>query len=307
MSNAFSSLVGGNVAVFAVRVRFFQRQGSDATAAVSSGAIVSTAEWVVKALLFLIAVPFAAGDMHAQGTSGGNKAAIWIILAVIIVAGIAATVVALVPRVRRLASARVRPYLVNIWGNVKVIVAEPHRLDVAVVSLAPLPVDRVHAREGPLVPRDLISDLVVRLLHPPDRAGPSAQGNVLKVGDRHSGFDSDLGPRLEPGGCGRLAGTRHGFARSWSSIKGADRLEADWDLAHPGQGVPPIPWPDHSKTHGPSVARAARAPAWAGRRRTPLRRRWMALGRSPSAGLANPWSEMCIESATALGLQRFTD
>src|SRR5512135_2961939 len=27
----------------------------------------------------------------------------------------------------------------------------------------------------------------------------------------------------------------------------------------------------------------------------------MALGRSPSAGLANPWSEMCIESATALG------
>src|SRR5512144_1383948 len=27
----------------------------------------------------------------------------------------------------------------------------------------------------------------------------------------------------------------------------------------------------------------------------------MALGRSPSAGLANPWSEICIESATALG------
>src|SRR5512142_77666 len=38
---------------------------------------------------------------------------------------------------------------------------------------------------------------------------------------------------------------------------GADRLEADRDLAHPGQGVPPIPWPDHSKTHGPSVARVA--------------------------------------------------
>ena len=28
----------------------------------------------------------------------------------------------------------------------------------------------------------------------------------------------------------------------------------------------------------------------------------MALGRSPGAGLANPWSEVCIESATALGL-----
>ena len=35
----------------------------------------------------------------------------------------------------------------------KVIVAEPHRLDVAVVSLAPLPVDRVHACEGPSCPK----------------------------------------------------------------------------------------------------------------------------------------------------------
>lgn len=128
VSNAFSSLVGGNVAVFAVRVRFFQRQGSDATAAVSSGAIVSTAEWVVKALMFLIAIPFAAGDIHAQAASGDNQTAIWIILAVIIVAGIAATVIALVPRVRRLASTRVRPHLVSIWGHVKAIAAEPHKI-----------------------------------------------------------------------------------------------------------------------------------------------------------------------------------
>jgi uncharacterized protein (TIRG00374 family) len=128
VSNAFSSLVGGNVAVFAVRVRFFQRQGSDATTAVSSGAIVSTAEWVVKALMFLIAIPFAAGDIHAAATSGGNQTAVWIILAVIIAAGIAASVIAFVPRVRRLASIRVRPYLVNIWGNVKAIAAEPHKI-----------------------------------------------------------------------------------------------------------------------------------------------------------------------------------
>ena len=128
VSNAFSSLVGGNVAVFAVRVRFFQRQGSDATAAVSSGAVVSTAEWVVKALLFLIAIPFAAGDIDVQTTSGNNQTAIWIILAVIIAAGIAATVVALIPRVRRLASTRLRPYLISIWGNVKTIAAEPHKI-----------------------------------------------------------------------------------------------------------------------------------------------------------------------------------
>lgn len=105
-----------------------RRQGSDATAAVSSGAIVSTAEWAVKALLFLIAIPFAAWDIHAQTTSGNNQAAIWIILAVIIAAGIAASVIVLIPRVRRLASTRLRPHLVSIWGNVKAIAAEPHKI-----------------------------------------------------------------------------------------------------------------------------------------------------------------------------------
>ena len=38
-SNTFTALVGGDTAVFAVRVMFFQRHGYDATAAVSSGAI----------------------------------------------------------------------------------------------------------------------------------------------------------------------------------------------------------------------------------------------------------------------------
>jgi glycosyltransferase 2 family protein len=37
-------------------------------------------------------------------------------------------VIALIPRVRRLASARLRPYLVSIWGNVKTIAAEPHKI-----------------------------------------------------------------------------------------------------------------------------------------------------------------------------------
>ena len=56
ISNTFTALAGGDVAVFAVRVRFFQRQGYDAAAAVSSGAIASTASWIVKGLLFLIAI-----------------------------------------------------------------------------------------------------------------------------------------------------------------------------------------------------------------------------------------------------------
>ena len=127
-SNTFTALVGGDVAVFAVRVRFFQRQGYDAEAAVSAGAIATTASWTVKSLLFLVAVPFAAGSFHAPSDSGGNKAAVWIVLAVILAVGIAAALIALVPRLRRLASRKVRPHLLNIWANVKAIATEPHKI-----------------------------------------------------------------------------------------------------------------------------------------------------------------------------------
>jgi uncharacterized protein (TIRG00374 family) len=127
-SNTFTALVGGDVAVFALRVRFFQRQGYDATAAVSAGAIATTASWTVKTLLFLIAIPFAAGSFHAPSDTGGNQAAVWIILAVIIAAGIAAALIALVPRLRRLVSRRIRPQLRNIWANVKTIAAEPRKI-----------------------------------------------------------------------------------------------------------------------------------------------------------------------------------
>ena len=127
-SNTFTALVGGDVAVFALRVRFFQRQGYDAEAAVSAGAIATTASWTVKTLLFLIAIPFAAGSFHAPSGSGGDQAAVWIILAVILVVGIAATLIALVPRLRRLVSRKIRPHLLNIWANVKTIATEPHKI-----------------------------------------------------------------------------------------------------------------------------------------------------------------------------------
>jgi uncharacterized protein (TIRG00374 family) len=127
-SNMFTALVGGDVAVFALRVRFFQRQGYAAEAAVSAGAIATTASWTVKTLLFLIAIPFAAGSFHAPSGSGGDQTAVWIILAVILAVGIATALIALVPRLRRLVSRRVRPHLRNIWANVKTIATEPRKI-----------------------------------------------------------------------------------------------------------------------------------------------------------------------------------
>jgi glycosyltransferase 2 family protein len=81
-----------------------------------------------KSLLFLIAIPFAAGSFHAPSSSGGSQNAVWIILVVILAAGIAATLVALVPRLRRLVSSKIRPHLVNIWANVKTIATEPRKI-----------------------------------------------------------------------------------------------------------------------------------------------------------------------------------
>ncbi len=127
-SNTFTSLVGGDVAVFAVRVRFFQRQGYDPATALSSGAIASTASWVAKGVLFLAAIGFAAGSFHAPTSSGGHQTAIWIIVGVALAAGIAATLIILIPRFRQLASTRVRPHLVNIWADLKAIATEPRKI-----------------------------------------------------------------------------------------------------------------------------------------------------------------------------------
>ena len=91
-SNLFTSFVGGDAAVFGVRVRFFQRQGLDAPAAISSGAIAGTASWVVKGVLFIVCLPFAVGDFHKPTSSdgGSHQDIVWIILIVVLVIAIVA-------------------------------------------------------------------------------------------------------------------------------------------------------------------------------------------------------------------------
>ncbi len=129
-SNMFTSFVGGDAAVFGVRVRFFQRQGLDAPAAISSGAIAGTASWVVKGALFLLCLPFAVGDFHkpSTGESGSHEDIVWIILIVVLVVAVLVAVVTLVPRVRRMANEKARPHLVTIWKDVKAIAVEPRKI-----------------------------------------------------------------------------------------------------------------------------------------------------------------------------------
>jgi glycosyltransferase 2 family protein len=129
-ANAFSALAGGTAAVFATRVRFFQKQGYDATVALSSGAIMTTSSWIAIAVLTLVSLPFAWGNIHLEATpqSGGNSKLVWIILAVVVVVAVAAGLLLAVPRLRRLAASKLRPKLRDIWGNLRQVASSPLKL-----------------------------------------------------------------------------------------------------------------------------------------------------------------------------------
>jgi len=130
VANSFSALAGGTAAVFATRVRFYQQQGYDATVALSSGAIMAACSWIAIAVLFLVSLPFAWGSIHLEATpqSGGNSRLVWIILAVVVVVAVVAGLLLAVPRLRRMAAAKVRPKVLDIWGTLKQIASSPRKL-----------------------------------------------------------------------------------------------------------------------------------------------------------------------------------
>lgn len=130
VANAFSTLAGGTAAVFATRVRFYQQQGYDASVALSSGAIMTSASWIASIVLFLVSLPFAWGSLDLEVTpeSGGDSKLVWIILAVVVVIALAAGLALAVPRLRRMASELVRPKVRDIWGNLKAVASTPRKL-----------------------------------------------------------------------------------------------------------------------------------------------------------------------------------
>jgi uncharacterized membrane protein YbhN (UPF0104 family) len=130
VANMFSALVGGTAAVFATRVRFFQRQGYDASVALSSGAIMTTVSWVAVLVLFAISLPFAWGSLHPDAVShlSGDSKLVWIILAAVAAAALAAGLVMAVPRLRRLAAEKARPKVEDVLANFKMVASSPGKL-----------------------------------------------------------------------------------------------------------------------------------------------------------------------------------
>ncbi len=110
IANSFSSLAGGTPAVFATRVRFFQQQGYDAPLAVSSGAVITTASWLVKGVLFVISIPLAWSTLHLEDhPASGSGHTVWVLLVAVLAVALVLGVLFAIPRVRRLAAGKLRP------------------------------------------------------------------------------------------------------------------------------------------------------------------------------------------------------
>jgi glycosyltransferase 2 family protein len=132
VANSFVQLAGGTMGGLACRVRFFQQEGYDATVAVSSGVVISTVSWIVKGALFLIALPIAISQFHftQKPTSGGGGHGDLVWLIVLIVVGIAVVLglVLVVPRLRRLASDKLRPKLSEVWAHLRILAKHPRNM-----------------------------------------------------------------------------------------------------------------------------------------------------------------------------------
>jgi glycosyltransferase 2 family protein len=130
VAKSFSALAGGTAAVFATRVRFFQKQGYEPSVALSSGAIMTTSSWIAKGVLLIVSLPFAWGAINFEATpeSGGNSKLVWIILAVVVLVALVVGLFLAVPRLRKLAADKARPKLRDIWGNLKGIASSPRKL-----------------------------------------------------------------------------------------------------------------------------------------------------------------------------------
>jgi uncharacterized membrane protein YbhN (UPF0104 family) len=131
LANSFSGLAIGTVAVVAARVRFFQREGYDSTAALSSGVLASMSSWIVKGLLFLMALPFAWHSIHLttspkKGGSHGHLIAD-VLIAVIVVA-LVATVIVAVPKWRKIVEEKLAPKYHEIRTLLKTLATQPRKL-----------------------------------------------------------------------------------------------------------------------------------------------------------------------------------
>ena len=130
LASAFTRLAGGDAAVVATDVRFFQQQGYDTATAVTSGAVVSAVSWIVKLVLFLIAIPLAWSSFHFGKSlhQGGHSKILVLILVVVCAVGAVMAGVLAVPRWRRRVAGKLRPKFATVRENLSQLASQPSKI-----------------------------------------------------------------------------------------------------------------------------------------------------------------------------------
>jgi uncharacterized membrane protein YbhN (UPF0104 family) len=133
LANAFTGLVGGTLGTTATIIRYFQRRGLAVSVAVSSGLLVSAANMVTQAILFVFAFlltrgdfDFGTNDTTGSSNSGGHNGTV-LLLAIVAVAVIVGLVTA-VPRFRKLAVAKLEPQVTAARDNLRELATQPRKL-----------------------------------------------------------------------------------------------------------------------------------------------------------------------------------
>jgi glycosyltransferase 2 family protein len=130
MAMWFTGLIGGTAARTATVVRFYQQRGLAPVVALSSGLIYSVGGFCVQVVLSVTALFFAADEFHFKpaGPEGSGAEVLQLVLYAIVAAGLIGGIAFLVPKVRRLAAARLQPRLAPAWGNLRNLASNPGQL-----------------------------------------------------------------------------------------------------------------------------------------------------------------------------------
>jgi uncharacterized membrane protein YbhN (UPF0104 family) len=130
MAMWFTGLIGGTAARTATVVRFYQRRGLAPVVAVSSGLIYGVGGLCVQVVLSVTALIFAGDEFHLKpaGSAGSGAEVLQLVLYAIVAAGLIGGIAFHVPKVRRLAAARLQPRLAPAWANVRNLVNNPGQL-----------------------------------------------------------------------------------------------------------------------------------------------------------------------------------
>src|SRR5262249_60135953 len=105
------------------------KEGHGPAAPFPSGVVATAASLIVKGVLFLIAIPVAWSSFHFGNSlhQGSHAKILWLILAIVCVAGAVMAAVLAVPRWRQQVSSKLRPKLATVKNDFEQLATQPSK------------------------------------------------------------------------------------------------------------------------------------------------------------------------------------